>query len=98
MKAACTRHTALLLHRMTHNHSPKIRELATIGLRTKQVRNTCPRWILHRTGMPTDTGIRIWNHLQRLFPTPHPAILTTCVRYWWKILYHGHSGSCRKGV
>ena len=32
VKAACTRHTALLLHRMTHNHSPEVREVATIRL------------------------------------------------------------------
>ena len=32
VKAAYTRHTALLLHRMTHNHSPDVREVATIRL------------------------------------------------------------------
>ena len=69
MKAACTRHTALLLHRMTHNHSPKIRELATMRLRTKQARNACPRRILHRTVMPTDTGKP---HLEsHTTPIPH---------------------------
>ena len=32
VKAAYTRHTALLLHRMTHNHSPEVREVTTIRL------------------------------------------------------------------
>ena len=31
VKAAYTRHTALLLHRMTHNHSPEVHEVATIS-------------------------------------------------------------------
>ena len=32
VKAAYTRHTALLLHRMTHNHSPEVCEVTTIRL------------------------------------------------------------------
>ena len=69
VKAAYTRHTALLLHRMTHNHSPEVREVATIRLRAAQrARNTCPRWILHQTGIPTDMNTRLWNHLQLLLP------------------------------
>ena len=79
VKATYTRHTALLLHRMTHNHSPEVGEFATIRLQAAQrARNTCPRWILHRTGMPTDMNTRLWNHLQ--LPSPHYAILTnhTC--------------------
>ena len=32
VKAAYTRHTALLLHCMTHNHSPEVREVTTIRL------------------------------------------------------------------
>ena len=48
VKAAYTRHTALLLHRMTHNHSPEVRKVATIRLKAAQrACNTCPRWILH---------------------------------------------------
>ena len=55
VKAAYTRHTALLLHRMTHNHSPEVREVTTIRLQAaQQARNTCPRWVLHQTGMPTN--------------------------------------------
>ena len=34
VKAAYTRHTALLLHRMTHNYSPEVREVATIHMPT----------------------------------------------------------------
>ena len=77
VKVAYTRHTALLLHRMTHNHSPEVCEVATIRLQAAQrARNTCPRWILHQTGMPTTMNTRLWNHLQLLLPSPHHAILT----------------------
>ena len=81
VKVAYTRHTALLLHRMTHNHSPEVPEVTTIRLRAAQkARNTCPRWVLHQTGMPTDMNTRLWRHLQLLLPSPHHAILTnhTC--------------------
>ena len=73
VKAAYTRHTALLLHRMTHNHFPDVREVATIRLQAAQrARNTCPGWILDQTGMPTNMNTRLWNHLQLflLFPAP----------------------------
>ena len=77
VKAAYTRHTALLLHRMTQNHSPEVREVATIRLPAAQeARNTYPRWILRQTGMPTSINTRLWNHLQLLLPSPHHAILT----------------------
>ena len=81
VKAAYTRHTALLHHRMTHNHSPEVREVATIRLQAAQrARNTCPRWILQKRGMPTNMNTRLWNHLQLPLPSPHHAILTnhTC--------------------
>ena len=81
VKVAYTRHTALLLHRMTHNHSPEVREVATIRLKAaKRARNTCPRWILHQTDMPTDMDTRLWSPLQLFIPSPHRAILTnhTC--------------------
>ena len=81
VKAAYTGHTALLLHCMTHNHSPEVREVATIRLQAaEQARNTCPHWTLRQMGMPTNTNIRIWNHLQLLLPSPHHAIITnhTC--------------------
>ena len=82
VKAAYIRHTALLLHRMTHNHSPEVPEVATISLQAApKARNTCPSWILHQTGMPTSINTRLWNHLQLLLPSPHHAILTnhTCL-------------------
>ena len=81
VKAAYTRHSALLLHRMTHKHSPEVREVATIRLQAAQrARNTCPCWILPQRGMPTNMNTRLWNHLQLLLPSPHHAILTdhTC--------------------
>ena len=81
VKAAFTRHIDLLLHRTTHNHSPDVREVATIHLQTAQrARNTCPCWILHQTGMPTNINTRIRNHLHLLLPSPHHAILAnnTC--------------------
>ena len=72
VKAAYTRHTALLLHRMTHNHSLEVREVTTIRLQAaERARNTCPRWVLHQTGMPTNMNMRLWNHLQ-LPPIPTP--------------------------
>ena len=66
---------------MTHNHSPEIREVTAIRLQAAhRARNTCPRWVLHQTGMPTNMNTRLWNHLQLLLPSPHHAILTnhTC--------------------
>ena len=81
VNGAYTRQTALLLHRMTHNHSSEVREVAMIRLQAGQrARNTCPRWIVHQTCMPTNTNTRIWNNLQLLLPSPHHAILTnhTC--------------------
>ena len=82
VKSAYTRRTALLPHRMTHNHSSEVREVATIRLQGAQrSRNACPRWILHQTGMPTNINTYLWNHLQLLLPSPHHAILTnhTCL-------------------
>ena len=81
VKAAYTRHAALLLHRMTHNHLTEVREVATIRLQAaRRARNTCPRWILHQTGMPTTMITRLSNHQQLLLPSPHHAVLTnhTC--------------------
>ena len=76
VKATYTRHTAVLLQGMTHNHSPEVREVAAMRLQAaQQARNTCPRWILHQTGMPTSINTRLWNGLQLLLPSPHHAIL-----------------------
>ena len=77
VKAAYTRHPALLLHRMMQNHSREVREVATIRLEAAQrARNTCPHWILPKTGMLTNINTHIWNHLQLLLPSPQHAILT----------------------
>ena len=77
MKAAYTRHTALLLHRMTHNHSQEVHEVAKIRLQTAQrALNTCPRWLLDQIGMPGKTNTRMWIHLQLLLSYPCHAILT----------------------
>ena len=41
------KHAAHLLHMMTHNHTPEVREAAAIRIEEAQMaRNTCPRWIL----------------------------------------------------
>ena len=82
VKAAYTRHTALLLHRMTDNHSPEVREVATIRLQAAQrARNTCPRCILHQTGMPTTINTHLWNLLQLHLPSPYqPYSPTTRAR------------------
>ena len=82
VKAAYTRHTALLLHRMTHNHSPEVCEVATIRLQAAQgARNTCPRWILHQMGMSTNMDTRLWNHMQLLLsPRTTPYSPTTRAR------------------
>ena len=81
MKAAYIRKTAVLLHTMTHNHCPEVREVATIRPQAAQrARNACPRCILHQRGMPTNTSTRIWNPLQVSIPSTHHTILTnhTC--------------------
>ena len=68
--------TYLLPNRMTDNHSPEVCEVATISLQAAQrACTTCPRWILHQTGMPTNMNTRLWNHLQLLLPSPHHTIL-----------------------
>ena len=77
VEAAYSKHTALPLHRMTHNHSLEVHEVATIRLQAaQQSRNTYPRLIFHQTGMRTSINTHLWNHLQLLFPSPHHAILT----------------------
>ena len=66
---AYTAHTAAHLHRLMHNHEPEVREVFTLTLREAQYhRKTCPQYILHQRGLPTNVGTRIWNHLQLLLP------------------------------
>ena len=72
-----TAHTAAHLHRLMHNHEPKVREVFTLTLREAQYhRNTCPQYILHQRGLPTKVGARVWNHLQLLLPH-HQHIIQT---------------------
>ena len=74
---AYTAHTAAHLHRLMHNHEPEVREVFTLTLREAQYhRNTCPGYILHQWGLPTNVGTRIWNHLQLLLPHHQHVIKT----------------------
>ena len=57
---AYAKHAAHLLHRMTHNHQPEVREAAAIRIKEAHTAgNACPRWILAQHGIPTsvNTGI-----------------------------------------
>ena len=68
---------AHLLHRVTHNHQPEVREAAAIRLKEAQMaRNTCPRWILAQHGVSTSVGTGIWAQLTLLLPHHTHAILT----------------------
>ena len=74
---AYAKHAAHLLHRVTHNHQPEVREAAAICIREAQTaRNTCPRWILAQHGVPTSVGTGIWAQLQLLLSHHTHAILT----------------------
>ena len=74
---AYAKHAAHLLHRVTHNHQPEVREAAAIRIKEAQMaRNTCPRWILAQHGVPTSVGTGIWAQLQLLLPHHTHAILT----------------------
>ena len=61
---AYAKHAAHLLHRVTHNHQPQVREAAAI------------RWILAQHGVPTSVGTSIWAQLQLFLPHHTHAILT----------------------
>ena len=74
---AYAKHAAHLLHSVTHNHQPEVREAAAIRIKEAQMaRNTCPRWILAQHGVPTSVGTGIWAQLQLLLPHHTHAILT----------------------
>ena len=58
---AYAKHGAHLLHRVTHNHQPEVREAAAIRIKEAQMaRNTCPRWILAQHGVSASVGTGIW--------------------------------------
>ena len=74
---AYAKSAAHLLHRVTHNHRPKVREAAAIRIKEAQMaRNTCPWLILAQHGVPTSVGTGIWAQLQLLLPHHTHAILT----------------------
>ena len=74
---AYAKHAAHLLHRVTHNHQPEVREAAAIRIKEAQMaRNTCPRWILAQHGVSTSVGTGILAELQLLLPHHTHAILT----------------------
>ena len=74
---AYAKHAAHLVHRVTHNHQPEVREAAAIHIKEAQMaRNTSPRWILAQHGVPTSVGTSIWAQLQLLLPHHTHAILT----------------------
>ena len=57
---AYTAHTAAHLHSLMHNQEPEVREVFMLTLRQAQYhRNTCPQYILHQRGLPTNVGTRI---------------------------------------
>ena len=77
LDTAYAKHTAHLLHRMTHNHQPEVCEPAAVRIKEAQTaRNSCPRWILAQHGVSTSVGTRIWAQLQLLLPHHTYAILT----------------------
>ena len=64
---AYAKHAAHLLHRVTHNIQPQVREAAAIRIKGAQTpRNACPRWILAPHGVFTSVGTSIWAQLQPL--------------------------------
>ena len=74
---AYAQHAALLLHRVTHNHPPEVREAAAICIKEAQMAcNTCPRWILAQHSVLTSVGTGIWAQLQLLLPHHTHTILT----------------------
>ena len=74
---AYAKHAVHLLHRVTHNHEPEVREAAAIHIKEAQMaRNTCPRWILAQHGVSTSVGTGIWAQLQLLLLHQTHAILT----------------------
>ena len=71
------KHTAHLLHRMTNNHQPEVREAASIRIKEAQTaRNACPRWKLAQHSVPASVGTGIWAQLQFLLPHHTRAFLT----------------------
>ena len=71
------KHAAHLLHRVTHNHQPEVRDAAAIRIKEAQMAcNACTRWILAQHGSPTSVGTSIWAQLQLHLLHHTHAILT----------------------
>ena len=74
---AYAKHAAHLLHRVTHNQEPEVREAAAVRIKEAQMaRNNCPWWILAQYGVPTSVGTSICAQLRLLLPHHTHAILT----------------------
>ena len=74
---AYAKHAAHLLHRVTHNHQPQVREATAIRITEAQTaRHACPRWILAQHDVRTSVSTSIWGQLQLLLPHHTHAILT----------------------
>ena len=74
---AYAKHAAHLLHRVTHNHQPDVREAAAVRKKEAQMaRNTCPRWILAQHVVRNSVGSGIWAELQLILPHHMHAIPT----------------------
>ena len=57
---AYAKHAAHLLHRVTHNNQPQVREAAAIHIKEAQTaRNACPWWILAQHGVPASVATSI---------------------------------------
>ena len=53
VNTAYAKYAAHLLHRVTHNHQPKVREAAAIRIKEAQMaRNLCPSGYWHNTVSP----------------------------------------------
>ena len=68
------KHAAHLLHRVTHNHRPEVREAAAISIKEAQMAcNACPRWILAQHGSPPPWAPAFgpsYNSIYRITHTP----------------------------
>ena len=66
---AHAKHGVHLLHRVTHNYQPEVREAAAIRIKEAQTaRNASPWWILAQHSAPISMGTSIWAQLQLLLP------------------------------
>ena len=89
---AYAKHAVHLLHRVTRNHQPEVREAAAICIKEAQkALNACPWWILAQHGVLTSVGTSIWAQLQLLLPHHNQAILTNHHCHWQGPLVATHT-------